>query len=93
VADPGFGMEKFGSRIRDGGWEKVGSGINISVPQHWQQLKWFPQGGHALRRGSPEGRAGQRRADGRLQQVPHGQLRGEHGQEAWHFQVRGPEEN
>jgi hypothetical protein len=31
-ADPGFGMETV--RIRDPGWKKVGSGINIPDPQH-----------------------------------------------------------
>jgi hypothetical protein len=32
-ADPGSGMETV--RIRDPGWKKVGSGINIPDPQHW----------------------------------------------------------
>jgi hypothetical protein len=31
--DPGSGMETI--RIRDPGWNKVGSGINIPDPQHW----------------------------------------------------------
>jgi hypothetical protein len=31
--DPGSGMETV--RIRDPGWKKVGSGINIPDPQHW----------------------------------------------------------
>jgi hypothetical protein len=31
-AYPGFGMETV--RIRDSGWKKVGSGINILDPQH-----------------------------------------------------------
>ncbi len=31
--DPGSGIEKI--RIRDPGWKKVGSGINIPDPQHW----------------------------------------------------------
>jgi hypothetical protein len=31
-ADPGSGMEK--TRIRDPGWKKFGSGINIPDPQH-----------------------------------------------------------
>ncbi len=33
-ADPGSGMETV-VRIRDPGWKKVGSGINIPDPQHW----------------------------------------------------------
>jgi hypothetical protein len=33
-ADPGSGMETV--RIRDPGWKKVGSGINIPDPQHWK---------------------------------------------------------
>jgi hypothetical protein len=35
-ADPGSGMEKFGSGIRDGKWSDPGSGIgkNIPDPQH-----------------------------------------------------------
>jgi hypothetical protein len=33
--DPGSGMEKV--RIRDTGWKKVGSGINIPDPQHWSK--------------------------------------------------------
>jgi hypothetical protein len=32
-ADPGSGMGTV--RIRDPGWKKVGSGINIPDPQHW----------------------------------------------------------
>jgi len=32
--DPGSGMETV--RIRDPGWKKVGSGINIPDPQHWK---------------------------------------------------------
>jgi hypothetical protein len=31
--DPRSGMETI--RIRDPGWNKVGSGINITDPQHW----------------------------------------------------------
>jgi hypothetical protein len=31
-ADQGSGMEKI--RIRDPGWQKLGSGINIPDPQH-----------------------------------------------------------
>jgi hypothetical protein len=31
--DPGSGMETVW--IRDPGWKKVGSGINIPDPQHW----------------------------------------------------------
>ncbi len=31
--DPGSGMETV--RIRDPGWKKVGSGINIPDPPHW----------------------------------------------------------
>jgi hypothetical protein len=31
-ADPGSGIETI--RIRDPGWKKVGSGINIQDPQH-----------------------------------------------------------
>jgi hypothetical protein len=32
IRAPGFGMEKFGSRIRDPGWKKVGSGIRDKHP-------------------------------------------------------------
>ncbi len=34
-ADLGSGMGKI--RIRDPGWKKVGSGINIPDPQHWKK--------------------------------------------------------
>jgi hypothetical protein len=30
-------MEKFGSGIRNTGWKKDGSGINIPDPQHWSK--------------------------------------------------------
>ncbi len=44
VADPGFGMEKFRSGMRDrkSRIRDPGFFLNISVPQHWQQLKRFP---------------------------------------------------
>jgi hypothetical protein len=35
-SDPGSGMEK--TRIRDPGWKKLRSGINIPDPQHWQNV-------------------------------------------------------
>jgi hypothetical protein len=34
-ADPGPGSGNETIRIRDPGWEKDGSGINILDPQHW----------------------------------------------------------
>ncbi len=34
-ADPGSGMGQI--RIRDPGWKKLGSGINIPDPQYWYQ--------------------------------------------------------
>jgi hypothetical protein len=42
-ADPGSGMETV--RIRDPGWKKVGSGVNIPDPQHWLQFTMY----HTLR--------------------------------------------
>ncbi len=47
-ANPGFGMEKFGSGLRDGMNSYPGSGLNIPDPQHWltrcpvsiQSCKW-----------------------------------------------------
>jgi hypothetical protein len=37
-AEPGSGMEKFGSGIRDGKKSVPGSGINIPDPQHCIKL-------------------------------------------------------
>jgi hypothetical protein len=38
AADPGSGMETILIRVRDSGFKKFGSGINIPSPQHCKRM-------------------------------------------------------
>jgi hypothetical protein len=51
-ADPGSGMEKYESGIRDLGWKKFGSGINIPDPQHCNYSTFYVKICHCAGRGS-----------------------------------------